>query len=79
MISENTNYEFLLGAIHKRRLLIGGGRVFPLKSYLITTNLSLYSNLSRQGEGGGHKLEKMGRHRLWMAPNAFYDLHRRSM
>ena len=25
--------------------------------------------MSRQGEGGGHKLEKMSRRRLWMAPN----------
>ena len=30
--------------------------------------ISLFSNLSRQWEGGGHKIGKMGRRRLWMAP-----------
>ena len=32
--------------------------------------ISLFSNLSQQGEGGGHKFEKMGQHRLWMAPKS---------
>ena len=30
--------------------------------------ISLFSNPSQQGEGGGHKFAKMGRRRLWMAP-----------
>ena len=36
--------------------------------------ISVFNNLSRQGEGGGHKFGKMGRLRLWMAPNVFHLL-----
>ena len=28
-----------------------------------------------KGEGGGHKIGKMGRHRLWMAPNLIFHAH----
>ena len=31
--------------------------------------ISLFSNLSQQGEGGGRKFGKMGRRHFWMARN----------
>ena len=41
----------------------GGGP--PSKPIYYT---SLFINLNRQGEVGGHAFIKMGRRRLWMAP-----------
>ena len=53
---------YCLGAIHKRRLLKGGGRGVK--------NVGIYLVKRRQmGREGGHKIGKMGRRRLWMAPN----------
>ena len=34
-------------------------------------SLILLSKKMTKGEGGGHKIGKMGRHRLWMVPNTF--------
>ena len=42
--------KMYVGAIHKRRLLRGGGRGSPSKPI---NYISLFSNLSWQGEGGG--------------------------
>ena len=39
------------------------------------SQFTIFSNLSRQGEGGGHEFGKMGRRRLWMAlkePSIYY-------
>ena len=53
---------FLQGAIHKRRLLKGGGRgVKNARIYLVKRR--------QRGWEGGHKVGNMGRHHLWMAPN----------
>ena len=49
--------NFNLRVIHKRRLLIGGHKC-----------QNLLSKKTTKGEGGGHKVEKMGRRRLWIAP-----------
>ena len=48
-----------LGAIYKRRLLRGGGsqKYRPLRNKKLT-----------KGEGGGHKIGKISRRCLWMAP-----------
>ena len=35
--------------------------------------ISLFSNLSRQGEGGGHKFGKIIRRRLCMAPKQNHE------
>ena len=53
---------FSQGAIHKRRLLKGGGRGGGQKLPI------LLSKKPTKGEGGGHKIQKMGRRCLWMAP-----------
>ena len=55
--------SILKGSIHKRRLLKGGGRVGGQKCR------NLLSKKTTKGEGEGHKIGKMGRRRLWMAPN----------
>ena len=50
-----------LGAIHKRRLLKGGGRGDQKCQNLL-------SKKTTKGKRGGHKIEKIGRRRLLMAP-----------
>ena len=50
-------------AIHKRHLLRGGGREGGQKLPILLSKKTI------KGEGGSHKIGKMGRRRLWMAPN----------
>ena len=57
--------SILKGSIHKRRLLKGGGRVGGQKCR------NLLSKKTTKGEGEGHKIGKMGRRRLWMAPHIY--------
>ena len=58
-ITQLKHATYSLGAIHKRRLLRGGGsqKYWPLLNKKLT-----------KGEGGGHKIGKISRRRLWMAP-----------
>ena len=56
--------QFDTPAIYKRRLLKGGERGVEVK------NVGIYLVKRQQrGREGGHKIGKMGRHRLWMAAN----------
>ena len=52
--------DIILGAIHKRRLLKGRGRVKNVRIYLVKRQ--------QRGREGGYKIGKMGRRRLWMVP-----------
>ena len=54
-----------LGTIHKRRLLRGG--VKNRGFYLVKSRLS--------GSEEGHKIQKMSRRRLWMAPYKYSLSH----
>ena len=55
--------QFDRGAIFKRRLFKGGERGVEVK------NVGIYLVKRRQrGREGGHKIRKMVRRRLWMAP-----------
>ena len=53
-------FEYNLGAIYKRRLLNGEGRWGQKCKNLL-------SKKTTKKEGGGHKIGKIGRRRLWMA------------
>ena len=55
-----------LGALHKRRLLKRGGRGGQKCRNLLS------KKTTKGDEGRGHKIEKMGRRRLWIAPKNFY-------
>ena len=52
--------------------------IFGQTSHLSILNKGPYINdVSSKGEGGGRKIGKMGRHRLWMAPylvSIFYNI-----
>ena len=54
----------LLGVIHKQRLLKGGRREEGQKSSILPSK----KQEPTKGREGGHKIQKMGRRRLWMAP-----------
>ena len=63
--------SILKESIHKPRLLKGGGRGGQKCRNLL-------SKKTTRGEGGGHKIGKMGRRCLWIAPKiadvaTFYD------
>ena len=50
-----------MGAIHKQRLLKGGGRgVKNVRIYFVKRQ--------QMGKGGDHKIGKMDRRCLWMTP-----------
>ena len=53
--------SFLLGAIHKQRLL----KVKNVRIYLVKRR--------QRGREGGQKIGKMGRRRLWMSPNYLFN------
>ena len=48
----------------------GGGGLEGSRNDVSFRGYQAKGNERQQGEGGGHKIGKMGRHRLWMAPNS---------